>query len=132
MQGSFELELGGSVRNLRFNNFAHVQLSKALFENGHYVSNPAELLDKMIEMSSDNIALFMKALVFAGIIGHDYEVGFKATITQQEVGTLVANIGEEDLLKVWEVFMEAMGVNLGPHLKKEDADDDSEDTEKKK
>lgn len=112
MTGSYKLMVGGREINLRFNNFAHVELSKAIFESGYLVTSPSELVDKLVEMSKSNIGLLVKAMLYSGILGYDYEVGFKASVTQEEVGKIVGEVGEKDLLKIWDIFLEAMGVDL--------------------
>lgn len=104
--------VGDVEKHLRFNNFAHVELSKALFENGHLVIGPEELIDKLSEMAKANVMLLAKALIYAGMIGYDYEVGFKATVTQEEVGKIVADINDVELEKVWNTFLSAMGFDI--------------------
>lgn len=112
MQGVVEIKLGGVTRTLRFNNFAHTELSKILYESGHLVSNPEELLDKLQDMASQNVMLLMKALVYAGTIGNDYVIGFKASTTQDEVGKWMAEVDEVELIGVWETFLNAMGTEV--------------------
>lgn len=126
-----EVKIGGETKSLRFNNYAHIELSKALFESGHYVSSPSELIDKLYEMSMNNTALLIKAIVYAGIVGYDYEVGFKVSMTQQQVGELIGSIDQTELEGLWDVFLEAMGVNLGDLVSRNEVVE-AEETEKKR
>ena len=112
MQGVFELEIGGAKRTLRFNNYAHTELSKTLFEAGHLVSSPDELLAKLEQLASINVMLLMKALIYAGIIGNDYLIGFKPSVTIQEVGEWMADADEGQLIGVWDTFLSAMGTDV--------------------
>jgi len=112
MIGSFEVELGGKTRRLQFNNYAHAELSKLIFQRGFVAKNPADLVDRLSEMAEENIALLVKAILYAGIIGYDYQQGFTKSITQQEIGVLVGEVDSETLEKMWDVFLDAMGVNL--------------------
>lgn len=129
MTGEFKIMIGGSEKNLLFNNFAHVELSKAFFERGHYVSNPSELIDRLLELSSENAALFMKAIIYAGIIGYDYTHSFKASMTQQQVGELIAKMPNSEIIPVWEKFLDAMGVNISDLLKNDKPEVDPEEEE---
>ena len=135
MTGSYKLMIGEREINLRFNNFAHVELSKAIFKSGYLVTNPMELIDKLSEMSKNNIALLIKAMLYAGILGYDYETGFTPSVTQEEVGKLVGEVNEEDLLKIWDIFLEAMGVNLSDLVNRSvntNLEEEAEEVEKKR
>lgn len=132
MTGEYKIKIGGTEKSLLFNNFAHIELSKALFEGGHYVSNPSELIQRMSEMANDNIALFMKALVYAGIVGYDYRIAFKPSMTQQEVGELIGTVDEGEMIALWDVFLDAMGVNISTLLSRQPIAASDEDAEEKK
>lgn len=129
MTGEFKIMIGGSEKSLLFNNFAHVELSKAFFERGHYVSNPSELIDRLLELSSENVALFMKAIIYAGIVGYDYTHSFRASMTQQQVGEMIGSMDEKDIIPVWEKFLDAMGVNISELLKAQNKESEEEDEE---
>jgi hypothetical protein len=132
MQGVIEITLGGVKRTLRFNNFAHTELSKVIFDSGHLVSNPDELLERLHKMASDNVMLLMKALVYAGMIGNDYLTGFKASTTQEEVGKWLAEVNESELIGIWETFLTAMGTEVSKvYGEMQDHESDSNLAEKK-
>ena len=109
----FMVNIGGVEKCLRFNNFATIEIAKLLFDGKIYTANPNEVLDKLEEIGNTNSLLLMKYLVYGGVLGHDYETGFKATVTQEEVGKWIANINENDLIGIWDHFLESFGVGLG-------------------
>ena len=123
MQGTIEVNIGGAKRTLRFNNYAHFELSKQLFQAGHFAVTPNDVLDKLHEIASDNVMLLMKALIYSGIIGNDYEVGFTKSVTIQEVGKWVADVNESELMGIWDTFLDAMGVNIENPEKKESTEE---------
>lgn len=112
MNGIIKLELGGKERILRFNNYSSIELSKILYSDD--MSNPDmnDISHRIMEVNAKNHYLLMKTLIYAGILGNDFVVGFKETVTSQEVGEWIGELKAEDLLKVWEAFWSSMGVNL--------------------
>ncbi len=58
-------------------------------------------------------------LVYAGLIGNDYVVGFSESATSEEVGEWVADASPDVLAKVWESFLEASGMTLTPEKEKD-------------
>ena len=130
MQGVIEINIGGAKRTLRFNNYSHFELSKQLFQAGHLSVTTNDVLDRLHEMASENVMLLMKALIYSGIIGNDYEVGFTKTVTIQEVGKWVAEVNESELVGIWDTFLDAMGVNIENPEKKESQESDPESEKK--
>lgn len=129
VDGVIDIELGGAKRTLRFNNFAHVEIAKALFQNGSMTATPNELLNRLHEIANDNIMLLMKILVYGGIAGNDYLTGFKVSVTQQEVGEMLSKCDDSELIGVWEVFLEAMGMTL-PKQEGEEVEEGLEEKKK--
>lgn len=112
MISDFRINLGGVERCLRFNNFATIEIAKLLFDGKIYTANPNEVLDRLENIGNENSLLLMKYLIYGGILGYDYEKGFRATITQEEVGSWIANITEADLLGIWDYFLDSFGVGI--------------------
>jgi hypothetical protein len=106
------INLGGVERCLRFNNFAIIEISKMVFESGYLSANPNDFLDKLQEIADMNTFLLMKILIYGGIVGNDYIVGFKPSITSDEVGELVANVDEKELVGIWDTFVKSMGIDI--------------------
>lgn len=132
MTGTYQIKIGDKEKTLRFNNYAHSELAKSLFTEGHYITSPTQLVERLLEISKENPALLMKCIVYAGLVGHDYEVGFAKTVTQQEVGVWIADINNTDLEQVWNVFMQAMGADLKEAVEEdEDKEEEEEVIEKK-
>lgn len=112
MISDFRINLGGVERCLRFNNFATIEIAKLLFDGKIYTANPNEVLDRLEAIGNENSLLLMKYLIYGGVLGYDYETGFKATISQEEVGKWIANISENDLVGIWDHFLESFGVGV--------------------
>ena len=65
-----------------------------------------------MKLNEENHYLLVKTLVYAGIIGNDYVVGFKKSATSEEVGEWIAELSAEDIYSVWNTFWSSMGVDL--------------------
>ena len=112
MISELNIKLGGSTRCLRFNNFAVIEIAKLLFDGKVYTANPNEVLQRLEEIGADNSMLLMKYLVYGGILGNDYEVGFKATVTPQDVGKWLGSVSDDQLIGIWECFLNSMGADI--------------------
>lgn len=65
-----------------------------------------------------------KAIIYCGIIGHDYMVGFEETITQQEVGELLVNADNDQLTDMFNKMSKELGFKLNAEaVEEEDVDD---------
>jgi len=123
MTGTIKLELGGKERILRFNNFSAIELSKILY-TGELATNPDmnDISNRIMEVNAKNHLLLMKTLIYAGILGNDFVVGFQESVTPEQVGEWIADLKSDDLLKVWEAFWDSMGVNLPKATAQEEPD----------
>jgi len=104
----FEINLGGEARTINFNIYAATELGKIL----EVPPTPEALMKAILEINDRNSLLMFKALIYAGIIGHDYETSFKASATQAEVGGWLSNANGDELVDVFNKFAEALGFNL--------------------
>jgi hypothetical protein len=77
-----------------------------------------------MKLNEKNHFLLVKTLIYAGIIGNDYVVGFDESVTVEQVGEWIAEIGEEDIYSVWQTFWTSMGVDL-PAIKELESAEDS-------
>jgi len=111
----FEIDFGGSKRVLNFNVFSSVELAKIL----EVQPTPDELMDAILKLNERNSMLMFKALIYCGIIGNDYEVSFKQSITQSEVGELISKATDAELTGVFNAFADAMGFNLKAEVETE-------------
>jgi hypothetical protein len=116
MNEPFKVNIGGELRSLKFNNFAQLEIAKILFKEDPMSSNPAEVVNKLYEISDKNIMLLMKVLVYAGIIGNDYEKGFDSDVSQEMVGEWISNANLANLVGVWETFLNWMGEGIPDDL----------------
>jgi hypothetical protein len=112
MTGIMKLKIGGQERTLRFNNFSAIELAKIIYNGEQANFETEDLLSRIMKLNEENHYLLVKTLVYAGIIGNDYVVGFKKSATSEEVGEWVAELSAEDIYSVWNTFWSSMGVDL--------------------
>jgi hypothetical protein len=112
MTGIMKLNIGGKERVLRFNNFSAIELAKIIYKGEQANFETEDLLNRIMKLNEKNHFLLVKTLIYAGIIGNDYVVGFDESVTVEQVGEWIAEIGEEDIYSVWQTFWTSMGVDL--------------------
>jgi hypothetical protein len=112
MTGIMTLNIGGKNRTLRFNNFSAIELAKIIYKGEQANFETEDLLNRIMNLNEKNHFLLVKTLIYAGIIGNDYVVGFEESVTVEQVGEWIAEIGEEDIYSVWQTFWTSMGVDL--------------------
>jgi hypothetical protein len=129
MTGIMKLSIGGKERVLRFNNFSAIELAKIIYKGEQANFETEDLLNRIMKLNEKNHFLLVKTLIYAGIIGNDYVVGFEESVTVEQVGEWIAEISEEDIYSVWQTFWTSMGVDL-PAVK--DLESSSDPLEEKK
>ena len=112
MTGIMTLNIGGKNRTLRFNNFSAIELAQIIYKGENANFETEDLLNRIMKLNEKNHFLLVKTLIYAGIIGNDYVVGFEESVTVEQVGKWIAEIGEEDIYSVWQIFWTSMGVDL--------------------
>jgi hypothetical protein len=124
MTGIMTLNIGGKNRTLRFNNFSAIELAKIIYKGENANFETEDLLNRIMKLNEKNHFLLVKTLIYAGIIGNDYVVGFEESVTVEQVGEWISEISEEDIYSVWQIFWTSMGVNL-PAVKELESTTDS-------
>jgi hypothetical protein len=127
MTGIMTLNIGGKNRTLRFNNFSAIELAKIIYKGENANFETEDLLNRNMKLNEKNHFLLVKTLIYAGIIGNDYVVGFDESVTVEQVGEWIAEIGEEDIYSVWQTFWTSMGVDLPAVKELESAEDSLEE-----
>jgi hypothetical protein len=127
MTGIMTLNIGGKNRTLRFNNFSAIELAKIIYKGENANFETEDLLNRIMKLNEKNHFLLVKTLIYAGIIGNDYVVGFEESVTVEQVGEWIAEIGEEDIYSVWQTFWTSMGVDLPAVKELESAEDSLEE-----
>ena len=127
MTGIMTLNIGGKNRTLRFNNFSAIELAKIIYRGENANFETEDLLNRIMKLNEKNHFLLVKTLIYAGIIGNDYVVGFDESVTVEQVGEWIAEIGEEDIYSVWQTFWTSMGVDLPAVKELESAEDSLEE-----
>lgn len=112
MTGIMKLKIGGQERTLRFNNFSAIELSRIIYNGEQANFETEDLLKRIMKINEKNHYLLIKTLIYAGIIGNDYVVGFHESVTQEQVGEWIADLNEQDVYTVWTTFWSSMGVDL--------------------
>jgi hypothetical protein len=124
MTGIIQLKIGGQERTLRFNNFSAIELAKIIYKGEQANFETDDLLKRIMKLNEKNHFLLIKTLIYAGIIGNDYVVGFDESVSVEQVGEWIAEISEEDIYSVWQTFWTSMGVDL-PAIKELESTTDS-------
>jgi len=127
MTGIMTLNIGGKNRTLRFNNFSAIELAKIIYKGENANFETEDLLNRIMKLNEKNHFLLVKTLIYAGIIGNDYVVGFDESVTVEQVGEWIAQIGEQDIYSVWQTFWTSMGVDLPAVKELESASDPLEE-----
>ena len=112
MTGIMKLKIGGQERTLRFNNFSAIELAKIIYNGEQANFETEDLLSRIMKLNDKNHYLLIKTLVYAGIIGNDYVVGFSESVSVEQVGEWIAELSSEDIYSVWNTFWSSMGVDL--------------------
>ena len=112
MTGIIKLNIGGQERTLRFNNFSAIELAKIIYKGEQANFETEDLMNRIMNLNEKNHYLLIKTLIYAGIIGNDYVVGFSESVSVEQVGEWVAELSAEDIYSVWNTFWSSMGVDL--------------------
>jgi hypothetical protein len=112
MTGIMKLKIGGKERTLRFNNFSAIELAKIIYKGEQANFETDDLLDRIMKLNEKNHYLLVKTLIYAGIIGNDYVVGFTESATVEQVGEWISELSGEEIYSVWNTFWSSMGVDL--------------------
>lgn len=102
---------------LIFNNSSLNALSTVLFGNQTKVFDFVSLLNEINKINAENFLFACKAIIYSGIVGYYLESDQpKPAYTFKEVGKLVGQMTESELIeytgKVWERFIDDLGMNL--------------------
>ena len=92
-------------------------MSTVLFGNQSKAFDLSALLDEVNRINSENFMFACKVIIYSGIVGYSLESDSpKPLYSFKEVGKLVGNMTEPELIeytgKVWEAFLNDLGVNL--------------------
>lgn len=108
MNKVFSLKVGDRTLKLCFNIIFGEQLAKILKCEG----TPAALMTALLELNNKSSFLMSKAILHAGILGHDYMVGFDESVTQEEVGKLIVESDAKQLSEMFNVMAKELGYEL--------------------
>lgn len=123
----------GEEIHMVFNVASLNAMAKVLFGNQAKSFDISAILAEINRINEDNFWFACKTIIYGGIAGYYLESGeSKVKYSYEEVGKLIGKMSEEDLAeytgKVWESFLDQLGVNLEA-IKEQEA---SEEAEKKK
>lgn len=108
MNKIFSLKVGDRTFKLCFNIIFGEQLAKML----KCEETPEALMSSLLALNDKSSFLMSKAIVHAGILGHDYLVGFDETVTQEEVGKLITMSDNGQLTEMFSVMAKELGFDL--------------------
>lgn len=112
MTGIIKLNIGGQERTLRFNNFSAIELAKIIYNGDQPNFETEDLMNRIMKLNEKNHYLLIKTLIYSGIIGNDYVVGFTESATAEQVGEWISDLSSEEIYSVWITFWKSMGVDL--------------------
>ena len=112
MTGIMKLNIGGQERTLRFNNFSAIELAKIIYNGDQPNFETEDLMNRIMKLNEKNHYLLIKTLIYSGIIGNDYVVGFTESTTPEQVGEWISDLSSEEIYSVWITFWKSMGVDL--------------------
>ncbi len=112
MTGIIKLNIGGQERTLRFNNFSAIELAKIIYNGDQPNFDTEDLMNRIMKLNEKNHYLLIKTLIYSGIIGNDYVVGFTESATPEQVGEWISDLSSEEIYSVWITFWKSMGVDL--------------------
>ncbi|PUZ21807.1 hypothetical protein DCC81_24785 [Chitinophaga parva] len=101
MNGIFEIELGGQLRQLRFNNYARAELGNV------FGLDPLEAGQKAAEMFASNYMLAIAYVVFAGLTGAVYATFGTRDFTREQVAEWVGEANVSDLVTAFNMWRQS-------------------------
>lgn len=110
-------------------------MSKVLFGNQSKAFEISELLSEINKLNEENFWSAAKVIIYSGVVGFYLESEeIRPKYSFKQVGELVGKMTEPELvdytLKVWEAFLDDLGVNL-EKLVELDSEEDSTAVKKK-
>lgn len=116
--GIVYITLGGEKQRLWFNNFANDELRRYFAKEDEVITD-TDLINRIAEKWKENHLLFLKNMVYAGILGDSFVTDDKVRVTKEQVGEWIATASPEEIYNVWRVFLEAQGQFITPDDPKE-------------
>ena len=104
MSGIIEIQLGGQVRTLRFNNWQKEALGKVLGQD------PLKAAKTLSARAKDSIIDVIFDLVYTGLIGAYRAQRKDIDFTEAEVGEWVGDAENAALAGVFDVWIDSIGV----------------------
>lgn len=103
--------------NLSFNIASLNAMSTVLFGNQTKAFDLTALLDEVNKINAENFMFACKTIIYSGVVGYSLETDSpRPKYSFAEVGKLVGQMTEPELIeytgKVWEAFLNDLGVNL--------------------
>lgn len=116
-QSQITFTIGEEEVHMIFNNSSLNAMSKALFGNQRKAFDLAAVLAEINRVNEENFMFACKVIIYGGIVGYYLESDQpKPKYSFAEVGKLIGQMTEPELMeytgKVWEAFLDDLGVNL--------------------
>lgn len=110
-------EVQGEEIDLRFNISSLNTMSKLLFGDQTKSNDFGAIMDEIAKISEDNFWFAAKIIIYSGVVGYSLESNsVRPKYTFEQVGEIVGKMTVEELndysIKVWEAFLDALGVNM--------------------
>lgn len=108
MNKTFSLKVGDRTLKLCFNVIFAEQMGKILKCD----AAPNNIMAGMLALNKKSSMLMFKAIVYCGVLGVDYVVGFEESITQEEVGKLIFECEPKQLSEIFQKVSKELGYDL--------------------
>lgn len=133
MPGQVTFNIGEEEIILKFNISSLNAMSKVLFGDQSKAFDFGAIMDEISRINEENYWFAAKVIIYSGVVGHSLSSNSpRPKYTFEQVGELVGKMTEEELnnytIKVWESFLDELGVNLE---KLEDLEEEEQGEKKK-
>lgn len=105
----FELAIKDETFILEFNMIFGEQIAKRLEITS---PDPESLMSALIELNNRSSFLMYRAIIYCGILGHDYNVGYKASVTEERVSELIQDSTPEQLETMFNTLASELGFDM--------------------
>ena len=127
MTNKITFTINGEEIHMKFNIASLNAMSKTLFGDQTKAFDMGAILDEINKVNSENFWFACKVIIYSGVVGYYLESNeSRPKYSFADVGKLVGEMTESELIeytgKVWEAFLNDLGINL-EKLKETESDE---------
>lgn len=100
------LTLAGIERTWHFNNYALIELAKAL------KTTPDKAHSEVMKIAEDDVFMGLAVVIFAGLVGHEKsKFNLQHGITIENIAKLMGEVDTNEFTPMWDAFKRTMGIS---------------------